>query len=89
MVVSGANACVGSLRYGYLLGGTKKDCNCNEGDSERDESTEEQLQCKQQYLCTPHGTLSPPSPSQRLCGLCTESMPETTETSNANMRYPK
>ena len=39
----------------------EKDCNCNEGDSERDESTEEQMQCKEQYICTPHGTLSPPS----------------------------
>ena len=37
----------------------KKDCHCNEGDSERDESTEEQLQCKQQYIYTLPGTLFP------------------------------
>ena len=30
-------------------------------ETERDESTEERLQCKEQYLCTPHGTLSLPS----------------------------
>ena len=39
-------------------GGWAKKCNAFEGDSERDESTEEQLQCKKQYLCTSHGTLS-------------------------------
>ena len=33
----------------------EKGCN----DSERDESTEEQLQCKKQYIDTPHSTLSP------------------------------
>ena len=38
--------CVGRLRSGYSFGGTKKGCKCNEGDSARDESTEEQLQCK-------------------------------------------
>ena len=27
-------------------GWAKKDCKCNKGDSERNESTEEQLQCK-------------------------------------------
>ena len=29
-------------------------------DFERDESTEEQLQCNEQYKYTPHSTLSPP-----------------------------
>ena len=33
----------------------KKRCN----DSERDESNEEQLQCRKQSICTSHGTLSP------------------------------
>ena len=61
---------------------------CNEGDSERDESNEEQLQCEQQYICTPHGTLSPPSLAMAMC-LCTESMHETTEKRNANTGYPK
>ena len=37
-------------------GGRAKEV-CN--DSEGDESTEEQLQCNEQYKCTPHGTLSP------------------------------
>ena len=47
------DVCVGRLRSRRLLGGTKKRCNC----SERDESTEEQLQCKQQYIYTLLGTL--------------------------------
>ena len=69
--------CVGRPRSGCLSGGTKK-CNAAEGDSERDESTEEQLQCKQQYICTPKRTPSPLSHSQWPCGHCTESMHETT-----------
>ena len=51
---------------GELFDGTKK-CNA----SERDDLTEEQLQCKQQYLYTPLGTLSPASLSQWPCS-CTE-----------------
>ena len=35
--------------------GGKKGCT----DSERDESTDEQLQCTKQYPCTPHSTMSP------------------------------
>ena len=63
-------------------------CNDSEGDSERDESTKEKLQCKKQYLCTPHVTPSLASLSPWPC-LCTESMPETTGTNNAIMRYTK
>ena len=73
-------------------GGLAKKSNTTEGDSERDESTEEQLQCNYHYLCTSHGTLSPASLSyghDRAPNPCFESMHETTETSNANMRYPK
>ena len=44
--------CIKSKRHG------KTECNSSEGDSERDESTEEQLQCKWECPCTPHGTLS-------------------------------
>ena len=43
-------------------GWPKKVCN----DFERDESTEEQLQCNEQYKCTPHGTLSPLSPAMAM-----------------------
>ena len=43
-------------------GGWATRCNAAEGDSERDESTEEQWQCKQQQLYTLHGTLPPASP---------------------------
>ena len=69
----------------------EKECNASEGDSERDESTEEQLQCKKEYICTPRGIPSPASRHGhvRAPNPCTESMPETTEKSNANMRYPK
>ena len=41
-------------RQGWVDG---KECDASHGYSERDELTEEQLQCKQPYLCTPHGTL--------------------------------
>ena len=34
--------------------GGRKSCN----DSERQESTEERVQCKKQYTCTPNGTLA-------------------------------
>ena len=70
--------CRETTKWIMVFGGTKKDCNCNEGDSERDESTEEQIQCKEQYICTPHEALSPPSPSQWPRGHYTESMHETT-----------
>ena len=72
-------------------GWAKKVCN----DSERDESTEEQLQCNEQYKCTPHGTPSPPSPAMAMAmampehpypcmkPLKHESMPETL----CDMRY--
>ena len=54
---------------------------CSEaGESERDESTKEQLQCNEQYKCTPHGTLSPLSPAMAMKH---ESMPETP----CDMRY--
>ena len=54
MVLRMANdVCVGRLRSRRLLDGTKKRCN----GSERDESTEEQLQCKKQYIYTLPGTL--------------------------------
>ena len=39
-------------------GWAKKDCKYNEGDSERDRSTEDQLQCKQQYIHNLRETLS-------------------------------
>ena len=54
---------------------------CN--DSERDESTEEQLQYNEQYKCTPHRTLSPLSPAMAIrhgCALTPISIHETTET---------
>ena len=35
-------------------------------DSERDKSTEEQLQCNEQYKCTPHDTLSSLSPAMTM-----------------------
>ena len=43
---------------------------------------------RKQYSYTLHGTLSPPSLTMAMC-LCTESMHKTTETTDANMRYPK
>ena len=46
------NVCIGRLQS-RRFGGTKKRYNC----SERDESNEEQLQCKQQYIYTLPGTL--------------------------------
>ena len=46
-------------------GRAKKVCNDSKGDSERDESTEEQLRCNKQYECTPYSTLSPLSPILR------------------------
>ena len=58
-------------------------------DSERDESTEEQLECNKQYIYTPYSILSPLSPAMAMRHLClnthmhtwcSESMPETTET---------
>ena len=51
--------CRKTCEWIMVFGGTKKDCNCNEGDSERDESTEEQLQYKQQYIYALPGTLFP------------------------------
>ena len=47
-------------------GRAKKECNALKQESERDESTEEQLQCNEQYKCTPHGTLSPLSPAMAM-----------------------
>ena len=63
-------------------------CNDSQGDSERDESTEEQLQCQKQCICTPYGTLSLASISPWPC-LYNESMPETTEMNHTLMHYTK
>ena len=69
--------------------------------SERDESTEEQLQCKKQCLCSDHGALSPAlamshghARAQNPCQSmpiheCFEPLPETIETNNAIKRYTK
>ena len=87
-MILGANACVGSHEVDiFALVAREKECNCNEGDSARDESTEEQLQCKQQYICTPHEATSPSSPRNGHVAFapnpCIESMHETTETEYA------
>ena len=75
-------------RQAWLGGLSKINAKDSDGESVRDESTGEQLWCKKQYLCSLYSTLSLASLSPRLC-LCTESMPETTETNNAMMRYTK
>ena len=68
--------------------------NASEGDSERDESTEERLQCKRECLCTPHGTLSSAYPFIAIA-LCTESLhrihatQEPTETEYATSEITK
>ena len=63
-------------------------------DSERDESNEEQLQYRKQYICSLPGTMSPamamghgnaykPNASAMVFDPCLESTHETTETNNA------
>ena len=78
---------LGVKRYIYRQGWVgKKLCN----DSQRDESNEEQLQCRKQYICTPHGTLSPAMamPAHQMKHrIDAKSMFETTETVDAIMRY--
>ena len=70
------------------VGGRKKTAIAMK-ETERDESTEEQMQCKKQYICTPHGTLSPPSPAMAMWPLHRIHARNNTETSHANMRYAK
>ena len=53
------------LYTGRGLAGEKR-MQCSKGESERDESTEEQLQCNEQYKYTPHDTLSPLSPAMAI-----------------------
>ena len=55
-----------------------------------DSSTEEQLQFRKQYTCSPHGTLSPATamPAHRILEpWCFEAMHEATGTNNVIMRY--
>ena len=55
MVIRKANDVCRKTMEQTIIGATQDRCN----DSERDESTEEQLQYKRQSVCSPHGTLSP------------------------------
>ena len=48
------DVCVGRIRSRRFQCSREKSCN----DSERDESTEEQLQWQRQYICTPRSALS-------------------------------
>ena len=76
------------VTYAYTGGGWAGEIVYN--DSERDESTEEQLQCNEQYKCTPYGTLSPLSPAMA-CAMAIPEHPNPCKHSASNpcLRLPK